>query len=132
MRRWIPGILLMGLALQVQAADVVRCVGPDGAVSYRDTACPVGYLVARTYRSVDDPVADAEAAKRDAEYVDMGRSWVAMQEAAVPTKARDAKRERCNAAKGERERILRIVGLERNFELLRDLDETVYDACKGL
>ena len=131
MRRWILIALLLGLATQAQAAEVHRCVAPDGAVSYRDTLCPVGYLHARTYRSVGDPAGDAQRAKRDAQYLDMGRSWLTMQEAAVSTNARDDKRLRCNAAKGERERILRTVGLDRNFELLQDLDETVYEACKG-
>ena len=132
MRRWMLTALLLGLATQAQAAEVYRCVAPDGAVSYRDTLCPVGYLHARTYRSVDDPARDAQRAKRDAQYLDMGRSWLTMQETAVSTNARDDKRSRCNAAKGERERILRTVGLDRNFELLQDLDETVYDACRGL
>ena len=132
MRRWMLIAVLMGLAVEAQAADVYRCVAPDGAVSYRDTTCPAGYLHARTYRSVDDPVGDAQQAKRDAQYLDMGRSWLTIQEATASTSARDDKRARCNAAKGERERILRTVGLDRNFELLRDLDETVYDACKGL
>ena len=132
MRRWMLVAVLMGLTAQAQAAEVYRCVAPDGAVSYRDTSCPVGYVHARTYRSVDNPAGDAQRAKRDAQYLDMGRSWLTMQEATASSGARDDKRARCNAAKGERERILRTVGLERNFELLRDLDETVYDACKGL
>jgi hypothetical protein len=132
MHRWILIAALLGFASQAQAADVYRCVAPDGAVSYRDTSCPVGYLHARTYRAVEDPAGDAQVAKRDAQYLDMGRSWLAMQDAAVSTTERDERRARCNAAKGERERILRTVGLDRDFELLRDLDETVYDACRGL
>lgn len=132
MRRWMLIAMLMGLGVQAQAADVYRCVAPDGAVSYRDTSCPVGYLHARTYRSIDDPAGDAQRAKRDAQYLDMGRSWLAMQEATVTTGVRDDRRARCNAAKEERERILRTVGLDRDYELLRDLDEVVYEACKGL
>jgi hypothetical protein len=128
----MPIAMLMGLGVQAQAADVYRCVAPDGAVSYRDTSCPVGYLHARTYRSIDDPAGDAQRAKRDAQYLDMGRSWLAMQEATVTTGVRDDRRARCNAAKEERERILRTVGLDRDYELLRDLDEVVYEACKGL
>lgn len=132
MRRWMLIAMLMGLGVQAQAADVYRCVAPDGAVSYRDTSCPVGYLHARTSRSIDDPAGDAQRAKRDAQYLDMGRSWLAMQEATVTTGVRDDRRARCNAAKEERERILRTVGLDRDYELLRDLDEVVYEACKGL
>jgi len=100
MRRWMLVAVLMGLAAQAQAAEVYRCVAPDGAVSYRDTSCPVGYVHARTYRSVDNPAGDAQRAKRDAQYLDMGRSWLTMQDATASTGARDDKRVRCNAAKG--------------------------------
>jgi hypothetical protein len=36
----------------------------------------------------------------------------------------------CAAAKTERERVLNIVGLKRTYDLLRALDEQVYNACK--
>lgn len=133
MQRLILAIALTALALPATAAEVYRCIAPDGTTTYRDTACPVGFLHSRTWRANDD--ADvAEQARRDAEYVDMTRSWLAAQDAAAPprTQARDERRTRCTSARDERDRILRTVGLDRNFELLRDLDETVYDACKGL
>ena len=45
---------------------------------------------------------------------------------------RDIKRARCNDAKAHREATLREVGLTRDFEMLRSLDDAVYEACKGL
>ena len=128
-----PIFVLAAFAAPAHAAEVYRCIAPDGTATYRDTTCPVGFVLSRTYGAKDD-AAIAEQAQRDAKYLDMGRSWTAMQDAAAPprTQARDDRRTRCTAARDERDRILRVVGLERNFELLRDLDEDVYDACKGL
>ena len=37
---------------------------------------------------------------------------------------------RCNAAKARREAKLKAVGLKRNFDLLRRLDDAVYEACR--
>ena len=45
---------------------------------------------------------------------------------------RDIRRARCNDAKSHREATLREVGLSRDFEMLRALDDAVYEACKGL
>ncbi|MCC8361893.1 hypothetical protein LK996_02185 [Lysobacter sp. A6] len=45
---------------------------------------------------------------------------------------RDIKRARCNDAKSHREATLREVGLSRDFEMLRALDDAVYEACRGL
>ena len=133
MRKSILAIILAVFALPAFSAEVYRCIGPDGSATYRDTACPIGFVLTRTYRATDE-AAVADQARRAAADVGRGGSWLAMQDAAAPprTQARDDRRTRCTAARDERDRILRIVGLERNFELLRDLDETVYDACKGL
>lgn len=38
--------------------------------------------------------------------------------------------DRCENAKRERQRVLDQVGLKRNFDLLRRLDDMVYNACK--
>lgn len=42
----------------------------------------------------------------------------------------DAADKRCNAAKARREAKLISVGLKRTFDLLRKLDDAVYQACK--
>ena len=44
---------------------------------------------------------------------------------------RDPERARCADAKAHREATLRVVGLSRDFELLRVLDDRVYEACRG-
>ena len=43
---------------------------------------------------------------------------------------RAAARLRCESAKENRERTLKIVGLRRTFDLLRQLDDSVREACK--
>jgi hypothetical protein len=45
---------------------------------------------------------------------------------------RDVRRGRRNDAKAHRDATLREVGLSRAFDLLRSLDDAVYEACKGL
>ena len=40
-------------------------------------------------------------------------------------------RNRCQAQKNHRDEVLRRVGLNRTFDLLRQLDDQVYEACKG-
>jgi len=45
---------------------------------------------------------------------------------------RDQLRARCQAQKDYRDATLRQVGLNRTFDLIRQLDEQVYEACKGL
>lgn len=42
----------------------------------------------------------------------------------------NAKHQRCQAAKARRDDTLRRVGLRRTHELLRRLDDDVYEACK--
>ena len=45
---------------------------------------------------------------------------------------RDIQRARCKDAKAHREATLHEVGLSRDFELLRALDDAVYAACRTL
>ena len=45
---------------------------------------------------------------------------------------RDIQRGRCKDAKAHRDATLRAVGLSRAFDLLRSLDDAVYQACKDL
>ena len=81
MQRLILAIALTAPALPATAADVYCCIAPDGTATYRDSACPIGFVHSRTYRAVDE--ADvANQAQRDAQYVAMGRSWLAMEDAA--------------------------------------------------
>lgn len=51
-----------------------------------------------------------------------------------PTRASDRAQleARCQAQKNYRDATLRQVGLNRTFDLIRQLDEQVYEACKGL
>lgn len=46
--------------------------------------------------------------------------------------AYDQRRARCQAQKEYRDAVLARVGLNRTFDLLRKLDDQVYEACKGL
>ena len=45
---------------------------------------------------------------------------------------RSQQRAECSAARAHQESVLRTVGLSRTHDLLRRLQERVYEACKGL
>ena len=45
---------------------------------------------------------------------------------------RDQRRANCQQARANREATLTRVGLARTHDLLRQLDDAVYEACKGL
>jgi len=45
---------------------------------------------------------------------------------------REQLRARCQAQKNNRDATLRQLGLNRTFDLIRQLDGLVYEACKGL
>lgn len=49
----------------------------------------------------------------------------------VQPSAEAIRQARCQAAKDHRDAVLRQVGLNRTFDLLRQLDEQVYEACKA-
>jgi hypothetical protein len=49
----------------------------------------------------------------------------------IQPSADEIRQARCQAAKDHREATLKQVGLNRSFDLLRQLDEQVYAACKS-
>ena len=143
--RWLGLALLAscGAAIGFAAAaqTVRKCLGSDGQLTFTSGACPQGQREAAAYDAtpevLDHARADALARRHqqedaDSRYLDS----LARGSSRRGASARDAgsgphgKRDRCDAARADREATLRRVGLKRSYDLLRRLDERVYDACK--
>jgi hypothetical protein len=125
------GVLLLMFASTASAQVVYKCVGKGGAVSFQSAPCPVSARTERTISAVPDSVQS-----RTVPYV--ARQPTYSSYTAAPTYAANGYDERaqrkanCQYAKDDREATLDRVGLNRTFDLLRQLDDNVALACKGL
>lgn len=147
--RWLGLALLasFGAAIGFAAAaqTVRKCLGSDGQLTFTSGACPQGQREAAAYDAtpevLDQERADALARRHqqeeaDSRYLDSLARGSSRRGASRSEQARDAgggphgKRDRCDAARADREATLRRVGLKRSYGLLRRLDDRVYDACK--
>ena len=122
------------LVLQpVHAQSVYKCVDVGGNVSYQSAPCRVGQQVTATYAATPDPPQRQVYSSSSSSF-----SSTTTQQTTNVSPSSDAstdrtvRRAQCNAAKARREQVLESVGLSRTFDLLRQLDESVYEACKGL
>lgn len=134
-------IVVCSLALiagSVNAQTIFKCKGARGAVSYQSEPCATGAKIdaVKNYAPIyDDPVAAARLRQteavmdaRSAQQRSTGSSQVAM----AAYGPRDQQRANCNAAKANRESVLRQVGMNRTYDLLQELDRSVNAACSGL
>jgi hypothetical protein len=125
------GVLLLLCSSTASAQVVYKWVGNGGAVSFQSAPCPVSAKTERTISAIPDPVQS-----RPAPYVAQRSTFTSYT--APPTYVASGYDERaqrkanCQHAKDRRDETLERVGLNRTFELLRQLDENVASACKGL
>lgn len=130
--RTIVGVLLFAAAFSADAQAIFKCVGSKGAVSYQSTPCTSGATTAKTINYIAMPATSGPRAP----YVTPQPASNAYR----PTSAyvspdydsRAQRKANCQYAKDNREATLDRVGLNRTFDLLRQLDENVASACKGL
>ena len=115
------------------AAELLRCVAADGAVSYQDTPCDAGSRLTKTIAvpeaRAEEKVVKSKAAK--SVKAKASKSGQGSARAGASDK-RDRQRQACVAARAEEQRVLDGLGLERTFEQLRTLGDKVQAACKGL
>ena len=136
-----PIFVLTCLLLFAGVADaqvIYRCKGADGVVAVQSAPCPAGQrdLGARYYYT---GTASAEALERRRQAdVEMERR---RRQQAVPTPRvwrptggdpRTSQRIQCELARSNRDRTLAAVGLRRTTDMLRQLNDAVWNACKGL
>lgn len=109
---------------------IVKCKDAKGAVIYQTEPCERGQTTAdvKTYASVRYNPELAEETRQTEREVDARRSAYGSnaQAAYIPSDGRGAA---CEAAKAHRESVLKAMGLRRNFDLLRSLDDQVQKAC---
>jgi len=138
MKGILPGWLLAVASVtpQVNAQVVYKCVDASGSVSYQSQACPQG---AATTRSWDSEPPKAFGPERIAADRDIAKTSRQLQQrnrlnsarrSTGSAPARAPKQTACEAARTHRRSTLAKVGLKRDFDLLRKLDDQVAAACK--
>lgn len=136
MRVLVSFVLSIALSPVVLAADgvIYKCVDRSRNVTFQNEPCPETHST-RSTRVYTDPgynpdlarkIADDERAiqRRKAESAAAGSYSFGTPAQERPEVVR------CRNARRERDRTLQRVGLKRAFDLLRRLDDNVYEACK--
>lgn len=136
MKRVFP-LLLLAVAAPSPAQMVFKCVDGGGYASYQSEPCPGDARQAKAWQVHADSQFTPERIAADRE--------IATKSAALgrhpPRSGRSShhrraavrvagERSKCEAAKRHRENTLDKVGLKRDFDLLRKLDDDVWRACK--
>lgn len=129
-RRVGAGLALLSIvcAPSALAGTLYKCVA-RGSVAYQTSPCEPGSVTAWTREFQPDPPPPAARARSaDPRGKEPRERYVAYRP--VRWRVQREPLDPCEAAKAKRERELARVGLKRTFDLLRRLDDEVYDACK--
>ena len=128
------------------AQTLYKCVSHAGT-SYQQAPCAAGARTVRTIETEAEPpptsqqLAERATKSREDRLESEYLSHLAGTDAPRVNRQRqgyrdrgrnmhrDPPRDRCEAAKAQREERLRDAGLNRTFDMLRRLDEKVSDAC---
>lgn len=118
-----------------------KCVSPKGQVTYQQEPRAKGWKLTSTRDATPEPAPTPEQlrqreyqrrkAEAESAYlrgIARRNQGASAQGHSIPVPGQGGGQ--CAAAKAERERVLDIVGLKRTYDLLRALDEQVYNACK--
>lgn len=126
-------VLVLGasvLAPAARAQSVQKCIAGDGRISFTSHACGDGERLAATYSAVPETEPERSAAETARPVRPESRQRQHRTRArAGAVRGRKASGP-CEKARERRERTLQRVGLKRTFDLLRKLDEEVWDACR--
>jgi hypothetical protein len=130
---------LAALATPAGAQTVQKCIGRDGHVTFTSAACPDDQRQTASYDATPEVMSAeraAELARRrqqedaNSRYLDSLTPRGARHAPGRRPQAADSRRSGCDAARAHRDDTLRRVGLKRTHDLLRKLDDQVYEACK--
>lgn len=134
--KWILGFMLCGLAASASGQSIYKCRDAKGQAVYQSDPCPEAEkrwdTLPRDY-TWDDYYKRTDADKRierDRAYMRGRAQGMNAPSAASGTHITTRDAGRCAAAKAHRESVLEQVGMRRNFQLLRELDSAVWEACK--
>jgi hypothetical protein len=137
--RWLC-LLAIALVSSASAQQVHKCID-GGKTVYQSQPCEKGEPLKswsakpdapNPYRQarLDQIARELDQRKAADRYAAQGRQYSSgsgVRGASISI-LKDAGR--CEAAKAERDRIYNAVGVRRSFELSRQLDDRVYEACK--
>ena len=131
-------LLAVAGAVHAQATELRRCIGPKGQVSYTQAPCPPGWRLHHSIYTAPEPAPSNDEVLRRAlarRKADADSRYLQGLAGTAPGAqghrvgiARDTSA--CDAAKADRERVLAQVGLSRGIDLMRSLDDRVFDACR--
>jgi hypothetical protein len=120
-----------GASIRAGNSVLYKCVARDSTIVYQDQACePADQWTGRT----EYPNSVSRDGHREYAPNNDGQQRV-IYNAPIPVLVSDAsevRRARCSDSKARREAVLRDIGLDRTFDLLRQLDEMVSEACRAL
>ena len=138
----LAGLLLpmvLATVTPTSAQTVQKCVGRDGHITITSGACPDGQRQAASYDATPEVMTPERAAELERRRQQDDANSRYLQSLApraggsVPgyrTTRGTGNRHGCDTAKARRDATLRRVGLKRTHDLLRRLDDQVYEACK--
>ncbi len=145
MRAWILLVMVLVASVAVasvaSAQQVYKCVDGEN-VSYQSAVCDAAQVVARQWNATPEPEPSAEQLRQYQLKREHGRiesAWLSRAAGTNRVRSVRSRRQsgkvrsrpsRCDTAKARREAKLKSVGLKRTFDLLRRLDDSVYEACK--
>lgn len=132
----VRAILLLGVMVvgPVSAQQVHKCV-EGGKTSYQSAPCAKG-APQKTWDATPQHETYENQLRLERIRQDMRQRQQQSYRAASGGGARGAvvsqhrERDRCQAAKDHRDAMYRAAGLKRSFELSRQMDDQVYEACK--
>lgn len=133
--------LIAGLAGPVLAQSLHQCVDKRGHVSLTSAPCPAGHKTQKVVDATPERISPERAAhleqrrRQEAAHSAYlrklaGHGSARYRSPQPAARASDDRSSRCEAAKARRTTTLERVGLRRTHDLLRQLDDAVYRACK--
>ena len=134
--KWILGLLLAGLAASAGAQSVYKCRDAKGQPVYQSEPCPGAEKRWDTQPSTTtwDDYYKRQAAERkiaaDRRHMRARANEISRGEGPVGASVSTANADACRRAKAQRQAAYDVAGLKRSFQLSRQMDEMVYNACK--
>ena len=122
---------LLFLAGQASAQTVQKCIAASGHITLTSGACGAGERLAARYDAVPEAApTHAPAAKPSVSAEPVRRKSSVSRPSSSPAPRSRRRADPCQSARDRRERTLERVGLKRDFNLLRRLDDEVWAACR--
>lgn len=134
--KWIFGFLLMGLTASAMGQSIYKCRDTKGQAVYQSDPCPEAEKRWDTPQDVAEQgftqaQIDANAKiEADRRHMRQRARDLSSRGRPVGASITGSNPGRCESAKRDRDAVLKAAGLSRNFQMLRALDDAVWNACK--